>query len=177
MIISIRFADAYSIPRIAQLTQKTNQFNMTTRRYTEDDIKKFSISPDSDVIYLRLEDRFGDSGIVGSCILKFKSGKTWIDTLLLSCRVLGRCIEEVFLAEIVRFSKMRQCAEIIGEYIPTKKNRLAEEFYVRCGFEIVQEDTEKSIFSYLLHKVVPSKFSFFKEVQSEICEMKELKEC
>ena len=90
MEIDIDFADEFSIPRIAQLTQKTNQFNLTTKRYSETDIKNLVESDNSDVIYLKLKDKFGDSGIVGVCILKYENKMSLFDTFLLSCRVLGR---------------------------------------------------------------------------------------
>lgn len=80
MVVEIRFADDFSIPRIAQLTQKTNQFNLTTRRYSEADIKRLAESETADVLYVRLQDKFGDSGIVGVCILKYSNQHAICDT-------------------------------------------------------------------------------------------------
>ena len=97
MIIYINFADDFSIPRIAQLTQKTNQFNLTTKRYSETDIKKLSEDQKADVIYVKLEDKFGDMGIIGACILIYNHNEVLFDTFLLSCRALGRKVEDVFI--------------------------------------------------------------------------------
>ena len=97
MVAEISFADEFSVPRIAQLTQKTNQFNLTTQRYSEADIVDFMHRSTSDVLYLHLEDKFGFYGIVGVCIVIYQDAHAVIDSLLLSCRVLGRHVEDAFL--------------------------------------------------------------------------------
>ncbi len=96
MVPEIRLADPLTIPRIAQMTQKTNQFNLTTRRYSDEEISRLAASDSADVIWLRLRDRFGDAGIVGVCILRYEDRRAIFDTLLLSCRVLGRGVEDAF---------------------------------------------------------------------------------
>lgn len=130
-------ADSFSIPRVAQQTQKTNQFNLTTRRYSEADIASFVSDPNAEVLCIKLADKFGDSGIVGSCILKFASGTASIDTFLLSCRALGRGVEDVFLRHVLLRAKKRGASAVMGEYIPTKKNAQVEHFYERHGFSPV----------------------------------------
>ncbi|MCK4883036.1 MAG: HAD family hydrolase, partial [Candidatus Omnitrophica bacterium] len=90
MAITFEPANEFSIPRIAQLTQKTNQFNLTTVRYSDEDIKRLSEEADSDVLSLQLKDKYGDSGLVGVAIIKYSKDTAVIDTLLLSYRVLGR---------------------------------------------------------------------------------------
>jgi FkbH-like protein len=133
-------ADSFSIPRIAQLTQKTNQFNLTTRRYTEADIRAFSQQPDAVVLWLQLRDRFADQGIVGVLILKRESDDDWIvDTFLLSCRVIGRGVENAFLGYAARILLDRGAHHLAGEYLPTKKNGLAANVYRDCGFQLIAE--------------------------------------
>ena len=120
-------AGSVSIPRVAQMTQKTNQFNLTTRRYTEDDIRSM-IARGAEVWTLAVSDRFGDNGITGLMILVPEDG--WrIDTMLMSCRVLGKGIEEMFFRSVVS----RYEGVIRGEYIPTAKNSQVADFYTRMG--------------------------------------------
>jgi FkbH-like protein len=128
-------ADAFSIPRIAQLTQKTNQFNLTTRRYTEAEIRALSNRPDAIVLWLQLVDRFADQGIVGVMILRQESPDCWaIDSLLLSCRVIGRGVETAFLSVACQSLLARGAERLVGEYIPTAKNALAADVYRDAGF-------------------------------------------
>lgn len=130
-----------TIPRIAQLTQKTNQFNLTTRRYTEADIAALSASPDSSVYSVELEDSFGRSGIVGVMILRRRSDDTSnIDTFLLSCRVMGRTVENAFLGYIVDAVRKLGVRRLIGEYRPTAKNAPVTELYRGLGFHMLQDE-------------------------------------
>src|SRR5204863_7803273 len=108
--------------RIAQLTQKTNQFNLTTRRYTEAEIRAFANANGAIVLWLSLSDRFSDNGTVGVLILRQVSVRQWeIDTFLMSCRIIGRTVENAFLGHACQALKDRGATELIGEYIPTKK--------------------------------------------------------
>ncbi len=134
MKLHIGRADAMSIPRIAQQTQKTNQFNLTSRRYSDADIRSFSESPDHEVLWLRVADKFGDMGIVGTCVIRYQGDEAVVDTLLLSCRALGRGIEGRFLAEAMHLARRRGTQRILGQYIPTAKNSQVEEFYAGQGF-------------------------------------------
>lgn len=135
MVLEVRFATEISIPRIAQLTQKTNQFNLTTRRYSELDIRQFAESESADAVSLRLSDRFGDAGIVGVAILTYAGEAATIDTLLLSCRVLGRHVEDALLAQCVQLARARGARVLTGEYVPTAKNVQVREFYPKRGFK------------------------------------------
>ena len=129
-------ADPVSTPRIAQLTQKTNQFNLTNRRYTAGEIRMLAEAPDSLVVWLRLRDRFSDDGIVGVMILRQNDARSWIiDTFLMSCRVIGRTVERAFLGYVCQVMKERGARELIVEYIPTRKNNLAANLYRDLGFE------------------------------------------
>lgn len=138
MVADIGHADPVTIPRIAQLTQKTNQFNLTTRRYTPADIEQLTLNSQTDVIYLTLTDHISEMGLVGVAIVKYTGKRADIDSLLLSCRVLGRCVEDVFLAHIISKAISRGCQEIHGEYLTTVKNQQVAQFYPQHGFELVK---------------------------------------
>jgi len=140
MKVVIKYADDFSQPRIARMVNKTNQFNLTTRRYTDVEIKKMKEKRDEFNIYsLQVIDKFGDEGIVGVAIVR-KEPQTWtLDSFLMSCRVIGRKIETAFLAKIVADAKKKGVSAIIGEYIPTQKNAPVKDFYQNHGFEKFQQ--------------------------------------
>ena len=152
MVVTAEKANKFNIPRISQLTQKTNQFNMTTRRYTEEEIKKFSESDNFLVFSVKVEDKFGDNGITGAAILK-KGKDAWsIDAFLLSCRIIGRKVEETLLAYIAREAKKAGAKKITADFIPTRKNSVAKGFYKSSGFNIVKKENEKEAWEYDLRK-------------------------
>ncbi len=170
MVIVVSLADAFSIPRIAQQTQKTNQFNLTTRRYSEEDIRAFVAAPDVDVVQLQLSDRFGDAGIVGTCILRHSEGTTVFDTFLLSCRVLGRGVERVFLRKALELAVARGSRLAVGEYVASKMNSQVEAFYAQHGFLEVGptpgSDVGTRVFHFNLERDLPAEPDFFKSVQA-----------
>jgi FkbH-like protein len=133
-MLEIRLADSFAVPRIAQLTQKTNQFNLTTRRYSAEDVARMMADDAFDVIHLRHRDRFGDSGLVGVCILRYDGPEATFDSLLLSCRVLGRGVEAAFLTQCLARARQRGARVGVGEYLPTSKNGQVREFYAQQGF-------------------------------------------
>ncbi len=139
MEVTIEPATSFSVPRIAQLTQKTNQLNLTTRRYTEANIQLFMKSLDSHVFSVTAKDRFGDHGIIGVMILKQQDGRYLIDTFLLSCRVISRNIEDVMIAFIAEFVNRMDGTIVIGEFIPTNKNKPAAGMYEKFKFEKTNE--------------------------------------
>lgn len=134
MVAEIGDANDEVIPRVAQLTQKTNQFNLTTRRYTESDIRAMVESDAADVVYVRLRDKVADLGIIGVAIMKSAGGVAEIDSLLMSCRALGRGVEAVILDELRRRAAERGCSTMRGLYIPTAKNAQVATFYPSAGF-------------------------------------------
>lgn len=138
--IEIKEADKFTIPRISQLTQKTNQFNMTTRRYTEAEIIQFVESPATYVFSVASKDRFGDNGIVGVVILKMEEQNTIIDTFLLSCRVIGRTIEQSIVAFVADFAKRHGAKRLVGEFTPTPKNKPAADVYEKMSFTKINEN-------------------------------------
>lgn len=151
MVITLEQANSFTIPRISQLTQKTNQFNMTTKRYLEDDIKAFLQQGDI-VCSVKVVDKFGDNGITGVAIVKKELDKWFIDSFLLSCRVIGRRVEETMIAYIFAKAKEEHATSIIAEFVPTKKNMLAKDFYKKNGFRLVEEKEGREVWEYLLEK-------------------------
>ena len=134
--VIVKKADEFTIPRIAQLILKTNQFNLTTRRYQEEDIMKFSKEENMLVACAQVEDKFGDNGITGAYIIKKDSPLEWtIDTFLLSCRVMGRGVEEAIMGFILNAAKKEGVVTVNGQYIPTKKNKACEQFLGNLGFK------------------------------------------
>lgn len=132
--LTVEAADEFNIPRIAQMTQKTNQFNLTTRRYTDADIKAM-LAVHWKVYCVSVADKFGDSGITGCIIINGDE----IDSFMLSCRVLGKGIEMAFIKRILQDLKAEGVERIKAKYIPTAKNAQVKDFYEKCGFECVLE--------------------------------------
>ena len=134
--VDIKNADDFTIPRISQLTLKTNQFNLTTRRYQEEDIRKFAQDSEKIVGCAQIQDKFGDNGITGAYIINKDNEQQWtIDTFLLSCRVIGRGIEDGVLCHIIEKARKDGISQVRGEYIKTKKNQPAENFFENFGFK------------------------------------------
>ena len=131
-----------SIARIAQLTQKTNQFNLTTRRYSEQQIAEMADNPAWEVLSVRVKDRFGDHGLVGVAITHDDRDTCEIDTFLLSCRVIGRSVETALLSYIAQCAVARGRKQLAGWFLATKKNTPAAEFYARSGFQCQPSDNE-----------------------------------
>ncbi len=144
MEITIEEANSFSIPRIAQLTQKTNQFNLTTNRYQEEDIKEFAGSPDYFVFSVKVADKFGDNGITGVAVVQKDKNSWTIDTFLLSCRVIGRMVEDVMLGHMLAKARQAGVAKIIGEFIPTKKNIPARDFFKKNGFKLIAQQNDNT---------------------------------
>ena len=137
MQIQIIKANEFNIPRIAQMTQKTNQFNLTTKRYSESDVRT-RIESGWDIFCIRVSDKFGDNGISGCIIV---NGNV-IDSFLLSCRILGKGIESAFLNTILQLLKDDGKTSISAEYIPTLKNAQVADFYDKSGFSVVSQDKD-----------------------------------
>jgi len=135
MIAEVAEFDDYSIPRIAQLTQRSNQFNLRTKRYSEQDINKIRESNQYITRYFKLEDKFGEYGVISIVILKkIDSKSVFIDTLIISCRVLKRGMEEFIFNKIVKLAVSEGYNKIIGEYLPTPKNTLVKDIFKEFGF-------------------------------------------
>lgn len=137
--VDVVSVDASSLTRVSQLTQKTNQFNTTTRRYSEQQISTMAESPDWDVYAVRVRDRFGDNGIVGVVIVHDSDDISDIDTYLLSCRVIGRTVETAILSSLVERARARQLRQLQGWFLPTKKNAPARDCYVSHHMQPIAE--------------------------------------
>lgn len=133
--IAIECANEFNIQRIAQMTQKTNQFNLTTKRYTDADVKGF-VADGWKIWCISVADKFGDNGITG-CIMVTPNGD--IDTFLLSCRILGKGIELAFVKKVLAMLRDTGIECLNANYIPTAKNAQVAEFWDKCGFSCLSE--------------------------------------
>lgn len=125
----------FQVPRIAQMTQKTNQFNLRTQRYTESDIKRFMEDENHEVYFLSLADKFGNNGIVGTAIVNLDGGTAFVDSFIFSCRALGRTAETALLNFVIDDVEKKGIQKLEGEYLPTKKNIPCKDFYKDHGFK------------------------------------------
>lgn len=147
MVVSVGPASRLVTARVAQLTQKTNQFTVTSRRYQEEEIRRF-VHDRYLVACVAVRDVFGDSGLTGVAIVE--RGDVWrIDSFLLSCRVIGRRVEDVLLAYLVEQARAAGVGELVGEFIPSSRNEPARGFYERCGFTSsgVRDGVEQWVFT------------------------------
>ncbi len=139
MVATVGLVDPATLPRVVQLLGKTNQFNLTTRRHTGADLQDM-IRRGGIALWMRLKDRFGDNGLIGVAIgLPQERGLWRIDSLLLSCRVLGRQAETALLSLLLQHLGARGATEVLGEYIPTAKNKQVAGFYARHQFQPTDE--------------------------------------
>ena len=139
MELTVRFADKFTISRIAQMTQKTNQFNLTSIRYYENEIQDL-INNNNLVLCLSVKDKFGDNGITVVTIIRLNGSNATIDNFLLSCRILGRGIESAVMNYLLNDLKHRGISKVFSKYIPTKKNKLTEHFYEKNGFILINTE-------------------------------------
>ncbi|MCX7924104.1 MAG: HAD-IIIC family phosphatase [Clostridia bacterium] len=135
--LTVEKADEAAIPHIEQLVQKSSPFNMTGRKYTVEELEAISRSDKQLVLYCSLIDKFGDSGIVGVCIVRIDDTNARIDNFVLCSKALGRNIEHAFLAAVVDILKEKGIAIVYADYIKTEKNKAAERFYANIGFSKV----------------------------------------
>ena len=135
--VNITRANDFTVPRISQLTMKTNQFNLTARRYSEEDIRELNKDPNCHIFSVSVKDKFGDNGLTGVLMLKKADTKLVIDNLLLSCRIIGRNIENSLLYFIKEFAKENNFLAVVGEYFPTEKNLICSDLYIKNGFEAI----------------------------------------
>lgn len=134
----IRPFDSFHFPRIAQLTQRSNQFNLRTVRYTESDIAAMAEDESCLTRYMTLADKFGEHGLISVVICRKQSADTlFIDTWLMSCRVLRRGVEGCLFDAIVQMALNNGFRYLIGEYLPTQKNKMVEYFYETLGMESI----------------------------------------
>jgi FkbH-like protein len=155
--IDIIAANEFNISRIAQMTQKTNQFNLTTHRYTESEIKQLLVK-EWKIFCISVSDRFGDNGITGAVFFKPMSDNQFeIETLLLSCRILGKGIEQAFLSYCLNLLRREGVQMIYASYLPTAKNIQVSDFYDRMGFSLTDIRNDSKYYELPLHEAFPIK--------------------
>jgi FkbH-like protein len=151
-VVEIATVNPQTLARVSQLTQKTNQFNVTTRRYTEQQIAEMAASSNWRVWSLRVRDRYADNGLVGVAIARVDGEVCQIDSFLMSCRVIGRTLETALLAHLAADARDRGAKLLQGWFLPTKKNAPAGEFYAGHGFEVAEQTQEGVLFRLDLQK-------------------------
>jgi FkbH-like protein len=143
-----------TLARVAQLTQKTNQFNLTTHRFSEQQVSEIATRPGWEVLAIRVRDRFGDHGLVGVAITRDEADACEIDTFLLSCRVIGRTVETALLSHLARSAADRGRQYLTGWFLPTKKNAPAQDFYETHGFRLQKQNGHGSFWALDLREHV-----------------------
>lgn len=133
--VTIAPADELSLPRIAQLFNKTNQFNLTTKRYSQSELEKFIRDMNNHLFFMSMADKFGDYGIIASALIV----KDAIDSFILSCRAFGRQAETAFLVSMLHFLKGLGLKQVFGHYIPSGRNSMTKDFYKKMGFAEVEK--------------------------------------
>ena len=156
------------VGRLAQLTQRTNQFNLTTRRYDAATLHRLARDPDVAIVYLELRDRFGPSGIVGCGIVRRREDSAAIDTLLVSCRVIGRGVEAIMVNRMAVLAREMGAAELIGEYIPTQKNAQVAGLYKQLGFAPADTGEPGQYWRWALRDGLPSYQDWFEIVDEGV---------
>jgi FkbH-like protein len=146
--------DEVNLPRIVQLINKTNQFNLTTRRRGHAEVRAL-MAAGAYTQAMRTSDRFGDSGLTGVLIAVPEGGGLRIDTWLMSCRVLGRRLDEAMFAALVRYAAENRYTDITGEYIPTAKNSQVADLYTRLGCVLSDQEDESRFFRWETGKIFP----------------------
>lgn len=132
--------DGFSMPRVLQLVQRSNQFNLTTLRYSEAELGQVAGEEDVAAFCIRLNDRLGDNGIIATVILRKSGEDAVVDTWIMSCRVLGRRVEELTVQLIAERARQLGCRRVVGRYTPTAKNHIVEGLYLQHGFDEAGSD-------------------------------------
>ena len=177
MTCTIRPAEVSDVKRVAQLTQRTNQFNLTMRRYSESDIQQMLESPDWNIYVLGLKDKFGDNGTVGLALVKTKAAsgsdvmcdndmtdnteKTWhIGTFLMSCRVIGRQAEDALVDRICADARQAGIKRLVAEYIKAPKNNLVADFWSKHNFTQAKADESNVTYEFNVTDYKPKTFEY-----------------
>jgi FkbH-like protein len=167
MVADIQPFDGFTMPRAYQLLQRSNQFNLTTIRYSEAELKAIAGDPDCDTFTIRLQDRLGDNGIIAAVIARVRDATLHVDSWVMSCRVLGRRVEEATLDILAGMARARGCSRLSGEYRPTAKNAMVSSLYADLGFTRDRDEAAVKCFSFDLSSYqrrddLPIEFQFSK---------------
>lgn len=157
------------IARMSQLTQKTNQFNLTTQRYTETEIQKVCNDSEADILAFQVSDHYGDYGLTGLAIIQYlpEEKRAEIGTLLMSCRVLGRNVEYAFMDFILRRIAAHGCDHVQALYRRTQKNSQVQDFYEKCGFQLLREEKDCRQYGLVCNKYSPFAFTYIQMEEVE----------
>lgn len=150
--VELEELNGLNLSRVVQLLNKTNQFNLSTRRLTEGELQEWVAAPNRKFWIVRVTDRFGDSGLTGLVSIEISGSKASIIDFVLSCRVMGRKIEEILVYKVVSYAQSLNLEEVCAQYIPTPKNRPTLDFWTRSGFVL---DKESQIFAWNLTESFP----------------------
>ncbi|WP_346291448.1 HAD-IIIC family phosphatase [Sphaerothrix gracilis] len=175
MQLTVAPVDAVSLQRATQLVNRSNQFNLTTHRYTEAQMQQMSDDPDILCLQMRLQDAFGDNGLISVIIAKpaqlDNQKGLHVDTWLMSCRVLGRQVEQAVLNVLVEQSQQRGEQFLLGEYVQTKKNEMVKQHYANLGFSLLSEKLgAENEFRSLWHLDLETYKPFNTFIQSSFCQ-------
>ncbi len=164
MVVNIHRLKASELERVVQLINKTNQFNVTTKRYTKVEVEKINSNPDNAIYVVYSSDKYGDSGLIGVLIILGNSNRIFhIDTFLMSCRVMGRKLEDVIINEVAH----KYTGKLTAEYIPTTKNEPVKNLYDRLGFVMVEEVDGHKKYELITSDYEHRNFSVYKEIRFE----------
>ena len=150
-------------PRIAQLINKSNQFHLTTTRYSETQLGVMMEDERTICRYFKLKDRFGDNGLISVIILKRENADLVVDTWVMSCRVFSRGMEDFVHNEIVSIAQSLQCSRIIGRYVPTKKNAVVCDIYSKFGYSLISTCDGETTWGYELNDEFIPKLTFIEK--------------
>ncbi len=146
--------DARHLPRVSQLINKSNQFHLTTTRYSESQLTDMLRDPAYEGMWFKLRDRFGDNGLVSAVLLNKRDDVIEVDTWVMSCRVLSRGMEDFIHNAMVATARESNAHVLRGRYIPTKKNNLVADLYGRLGWDFLGEDDGAFVWELPLHAAV-----------------------
>jgi FkbH-like protein len=147
MELTIRPFDETGRKRITQLIAKSNQFNLTTKRYSESMVAALETDVNSIALQARLKDVFGDNGMISAVVATREGDRAIIDLWIMSCRVIGRKVELGLLSALVSKAKEWGCSEIVGVYRPTSRNALVKDHYATLGFKKCSEGSDETLWS------------------------------
>ena len=163
MVADIHRMRDTELERVVQLINKTNQFNVTTKRYTQAEVEKIAADPNNAIYVVYSSDKYGDSGLISVIILIGSEVDVRIDTFLMSCRVMGRKLEDVILNELAaKYQK-----KMIGEFVPTAKNAPVRELFDRLGFSPVSDDNGHKVYELDGTGYEKKEFGSYKEIRFE----------
>jgi FkbH-like protein len=155
MVCESGHADAFHLPRMAQLINKSNQFHLTGSRYSEAELKRLARLADHNVRYFKLRDRIGDNGLISVIVLSVRGPELHVDTWVMSCRVLGRTVEEFIRNNIVDAARHANCRAVVGRYRASAKNKLVAGLYQRLGFEKIADGEGETTWRLVIGAATP----------------------